>query len=185
MYCRVSPHNTKLLLKHPVLIHRFLGADDEDIPPPPVGFLGRLFGKQPEKLPSLQPREMDDEGEADKAWHAIHYLLTGSAEDSQLPLGFILNDGQQIGNEEVGYGPARLFNADQVARIDSAIADFTEDEFKKRYAGDQMDELKVYPQIWGREAVDNFDYIWDNFVNLRNFIHNTRISGSSLILYIS
>ena len=52
----------------------------------------------------------------DKAWHGVHYLLCGKAEpgtdlESQAVMG-----GTEVG-EDLGYGPARYFDADKVADI--------------------------------------------------------------------
>lgn len=126
-----------------------------------------------------------DEGDADKSWHAIHYLLTGTAEGGSFPLSFILNGGQQLGDEEVGYGPARIFTPTETAEIADALSGFTEESLKTRYDGKAMDRAKVYPQIWGRESEDNFDYAWENFVALREFIQTARTSGSYLLFYLS
>ena len=188
VYRRVSPHNAKLLLSQPVLIHRFLGDDDEPELPPSGGFFSRLFGGRrtlPQDTPSLEPHTDDDEGDADKSWHGIHYLLTGSAERGSFPLNFIMEGGQQVGDEEVGYGPARIFTPSETAEIDAALSGFTEQSLRDRYDGRAMDKAKVYPQIWGRETEDNFCYAWESFLALREFIHGTRSSGSYLMLYLS
>ena len=44
----------------------------------------------------------------DKAWHGIHFLLTGSAWEGEEPLCYLLAGGQEVGDEDVGYGPARV-----------------------------------------------------------------------------
>ncbi len=187
-YCRVSPHNAKLLLSQPVLIHRFMGVDDEAKLPLSGGFFSHFFGGRrtlPKDSPALEPRTDGDEGDADKSWHAIHYLLTGTAESGSFPLNFILDGGKQVGDEEVGYGPARIFTPAETADINDALSGFTEESLKARYDGRAMDSAKIYPQIWGRESEDNFVYAWENFVALREFIHITRTSGSYLMLYLS
>ena len=187
-YCRVSPYNAKLLLSQPVLVHRFMGSDDETELPPSGGFFSRLFGGRrtlPKDCPALEPRTDGDEGDADKSWNAIHYLLTGTAEGGSFPLGFILDGGQLIGDEDVGCGPARLFTPSEVAVIDSALAGFTKERMKARYDGKAMDRANVYPQIWGREDEDNFDYAWECFVVLREFIQTTTRSSSYLMIYLS
>jgi hypothetical protein len=33
----------------------------------------------------------------EKAWHGLHFLLTGSAGESGVPLGFLLEGGQEVG----------------------------------------------------------------------------------------
>jgi hypothetical protein len=165
-----------------------MGAEGNTELPPTGSLLSRLFGGRqtlPKDSPALEPRTGGDEGDADKSWHAIHYLLTGTAEDGAFPLNFILEGGQQVGDEEVGYGPARIFPPAEVAVIDSALAGYTAESMKARYDGRAMDRAKVYPQIWGREDEDNFEYAWENFVAIREFIHTVRTTGSCLMLYLS
>ncbi|MFN0130825.1 MAG: YfbM family protein [Verrucomicrobiales bacterium] len=188
VYCRVSPHNAKALLGQPTLIHQYLDPDNPADPPARGGFFSRLFGggaASSSDSVALEPRTDRDEGDADKAWNAIHFLLTGSAEGGSFPLSFILEGGQPVGDEDVGYGPARIFTPIQVAQIDSALTAYTEDGMRSQYDGKAMDTAKVYPQIWGREREDNFGYAWQNFTALREFIQITRSTGSYLMLYLS
>ena len=35
-----------------------------------------------------------------KAWHAIHFLLTGSADEAPLPEGYLLDGGQELGDAD-------------------------------------------------------------------------------------
>src|SRR5262249_15486346 len=58
----------------------------------------------------------------DKAWHGVHYLLCGKVEpDGNLASQAILG-GDEIGDDEHSYGPARCFAPDEVAQL-AAILD--------------------------------------------------------------
>jgi hypothetical protein len=48
-----------------------------------------------------------DELEVDKAWHGLHFLLTGSAWEGSFPLNFIVAGGQEVG-DDLGYGPLEV-----------------------------------------------------------------------------
>src|SRR5690348_12146296 len=54
--------------------------------------------------------------DVDKAWHCLHFLLTGTAWGGEPPLNFVAIGGTEIGEEDVGYGPARGF-ASQELRV--------------------------------------------------------------------
>jgi hypothetical protein len=41
--------------------------------------------------------------DGDKAWHGIHFLLTGTAGEGTPPLDFIVRGGQEVGDIDVGY----------------------------------------------------------------------------------
>src|ERR1700694_5932377 len=58
----------------------------------------------------------------DKAWHAIHYVLTGSRLGGEEPLNFLVSEGTPVGEVDVGYGPARVLTSQQVAQIAGALA---------------------------------------------------------------
>jgi hypothetical protein len=45
--------------------------------------------------------------EVDKAWHAIHFSLTGDPFEGRIPLNFLVTGGRSIG-EDLGYGPLRI-----------------------------------------------------------------------------
>jgi hypothetical protein len=66
----------------------------------------------------------------DKAWHGIHFLLTGSAWEGDEPLGYLIAAGQPVGDEDVGYGPARVLRPKEVAQLDAALAAISLDNFR-------------------------------------------------------
>ena len=45
----------------------------------------------------------------EKAWHGLHYLLTGDAWGGGPPLNFIVMGGDEIDGVDTGYGPPRTF----------------------------------------------------------------------------
>ena len=59
----------------------------------------------------------------DKAWHGVHYLLTGAVEPDGTLLGQAVLGGTEVGEDFTGYGPARLFEPDVVAALATALAD--------------------------------------------------------------
>ena len=93
----------------------------------PDSDLGRLLA-DPSLLPDyLDGEEVDGFGpfadlDVDKAWHGIHFLLTNSAEGGSFPLAFLIVGGRNIGDEDMGYGPARGFAAREVAQIAAALS---------------------------------------------------------------
>ena len=90
-----------------------------------------------------------------------------------------------MGDEDVGYGPARLFDPTEVFQIASVLDQHAEGSLRSRYDGRAMNSAKVYPQIWGREEEDNFDYALENFIALREFVHGVRDSQSYLMVYLT
>ena len=81
----------------------------------------------------------------DKAWHGIHFLLTGSAWEGDEPLGYLIAAGQPVGDEDVGYGPARVLRPKEVAQLDAALAAISLDNFACLFPSQSQPEL---PKTW-------------------------------------
>jgi hypothetical protein len=83
----------------------------------------------------------------DKAWQCLHYLMTGSARDGEAPLNFLLKGGTPVG-DDLGFGPARVFRALEVAAIADALANVTQPMLLARFDLKQLEKLEIYPGRW-------------------------------------
>ena len=126
--------------------------------------------RDPTSAASFVEAAVDDQDELgadfldiDKAWHGIHFLLTGSVWEGDPPLRWAVFAPTQLG-EDVGYGPARLLTADQVVEVRKALAPITGDHLKKKCNWTLMNDSEIYPQGW--RAGDE-DYIAENFAQLK------------------
>jgi hypothetical protein len=91
----------------------------------------------------------------DKAWHGVHYLLSGSSEPDDTPLGQAVLGGSEIGEDFSGYGPARALDAGLVADIARALDDpRLEDQARGRFDPQRMRELELYPSGWSDESLE-------------------------------
>jgi hypothetical protein len=138
-YIRVSPANAALLVQHPKLMGSLLGFEEGDAPSKGGGFLSRLFGKKTEPpkiepLPLLEPREEGDEGDTDKAWQGMHFILTGTAEGGHFPEGFIMHGGTPVGDDKEEKC-ARLFQPEEVQQIQTMLQAQSEEGLRQRYDG--------------------------------------------------
>jgi hypothetical protein len=171
---RLSETNANLLLQHPKLIHQFLGG--AEVVPLPAGGKG--------ELPVLEPREEGDEASVDKAWQAIHYLLTGTAFDGAFPAYFLLQGGSEVGAEDVGLGPARLFKPGEVAQIHAMLQRETEVTLRARYDPKGMDASDVYPGFWVRDSEEAFSYLAERFSELQEFVEEIVRKQQCLLLFL-
>ncbi|RBP39845.1 uncharacterized protein DUF1877 [Roseimicrobium gellanilyticum] len=189
-YIRVSPANAALLLQHPKLMHALLGFEESAASSKRSGFLSRLFGRKvepkskSESLPSLEPREGEDEGDTDKAWQGMHFILTGTAEGGDFPEGFIMHGGTPAGDDREETG-ARLFQPEEVQRIQAVLEAQTEDGVRLRYDGKKMDTAGVYPQIWQRDGEEGVAYIWETLCEMREFVRETVEKKWALLVFFS
>ena len=123
----------------------------------------------------------------DKAWHALHFLLTGTAWGGDAPLNFLLLGGREVGTIDVGYGPARAIDSRDVARIAAVLAALEETELRNRYRPREMMRLEIYPEIWDREPadLDAFAYVMEHVGVLRCALREAVEAGLGLVVFMS
>ena len=164
-------------------------ADDRARP----GLFSRLFGARTQAAPSSPAPALaltDDEGELgdlDKSWHGIHYLLTGNADESGTPLEFLVAGGASVGDEDVGYGPPRVFTAAETRAIAAALGAVSDDDLRSRFAPDAMMRAEIYPEIWDRDPTDDdtLGYLMDNVAILREAMTTVTSRGHGLLVVLS
>jgi len=102
----------------------------------------------------------------DKAWHGVHYLLCGKVQPGTDLASQVVMGGTEIG-EDLGYGPARYFEADKVAEIARELSrPNLEAEMTARRDPDQMATLGIYP---GQFEPDDEQWLMNAFRELRQF----------------
>lgn len=189
----LSEENIRKLLGFPPLVWKVLAPDDPEIyaeaAQPRRSWLDRLFGRRPEapEAPALETGagELLTQ-DLDKAWHGIHYLLTGSDWEGEAPFDFIVRGGAKIGDIDVGYGPARAFTATETAAIESALADWNEQTLRDRYNPEEMLRLDIYPRIWDFDPAedDAFGYCAAYFADLQRFLSRAVSDGVGMVVRI-
>jgi hypothetical protein len=142
--------------------------------------------QNPEQITSFLNDEIG-EFDLDKAWHAIHFLLTGSAWEGEEPLCFLVKGGQQIGSIDLGFGPARALRPDQVKRFDEALSSVSAEQLRAMYDAQRMQKEGIYPDIWDREDEEDEtkDYVIEYFEMLKTFVDQTSKEGKGVIIYLS
>lgn len=175
------------LLSRPDEISFFLfGPDDEEPAAPPSGCLGRLFGAQPAPPPApardWTPPAEGEEIELEKAWAGIHYLLAGDMGPTDSPLSFIMG-GVEIGEDDIGYGPARAVRAADVRAIQAGLQPITPDAFRARYNPAELNAEEVYPAMWDDD--DALDYLVEYYEMLKAFIDDAAARNHGLIIYLT
>jgi hypothetical protein len=140
-------------------------------------------GGSADEAAQLQLGEGDvAETDLDKAWHGIHYLLTGSAWEGEAPLDFLLQGGTVLGEEEEDEPAPRLFSADEVKAIGHALAALDDDDLRARYDPDAMQRLDIYPDIWDGE--EELDYCLEYFGQLQDFVADAARHERAIVIVI-
>lgn len=119
----------------------------------------------------------------DKAWHGVHFVLTGSAEPDGSVLGEAVLGGDAIG-DDAGYGPAHLHEPAAVRKIAEAIAAFDDDALGRRYDADVMNDLGIYPEGWDEDG-ERLAYIADAVDVVRDVYTRAATAGHGLLCWLS
>lgn len=125
----------------------------------------------------------------DKAWHCLHYLITGSAQGGEPPLDFLLQGGRAIGDEDLGgYGPARVFGSAEVARIAEALAPIDTARLMQRFDLKKLETLGVYPGRWSELNLRSdyeLGYYFGPFGELKRLLERAKLEASGMIVWIA
>ena len=128
-----------------------------------------------------------DHVEIDKAWHALHFLLTGTAWGGAPPLDFIAMGGEAVGDEDVGYGPARVLRAGDVVTLDRALEELPTSKVVSRYDAAKMVALEIYPGGWDHldpQKGDEFGYVSGAYDDVRALVHKGAAGARGLLIWL-
>lgn len=121
----------------------------------------------------------------DKAWHGIHFLLTGSVEPNGTLASKVIMGGENIGPDR-GYGPAQLLRPAEVKAIAQLLEQTTPEMLRKRFKPKEMTQSGVYPAvIWERDGDDALSYVLDYYKKLVAFYRLAAERGQAVICVLS
>lgn len=198
-FAGVSDATIQRLLADPPLVWKVIAPENPEayenarqleIDRAKPGFVSRLFGAKAPPPAPVAPLTLGDGEEyltdIDKSWHGIHFLLTGTADEGNPPLNFLLAGGADVGDEDVGDGPARAYTAAQTREIASALASLSDDELTRRYAPDAMMAAEVYPEIWDRNPPkdDTLGYLMEYVKVIRETLAGVTARGHGVLVYL-
>ncbi len=126
----------------------------------------RLAGQPPASGGSAPASGKGADLSIDKAWHGLHYLLCGKVEPGSDLASQAVMGGTEVG-DDLGYGPARYFDAGEVANLARELSrPNLEAEMTARWNPAQMATLGIYPGQF--DAADQ-QWLMDAFRQLRQF----------------
>lgn len=120
----------------------------------------------------------------DKAWHAIHFLLTGEAWDCEHPGAFMICGGTDV--LEDFDGNTRTFDPVETARIADEVLKVSEEDLRSRFNPQAMNAADIYPSIWDRDPKDDdtLGYVVNYYNELRTFLKKAKEDGCGLVVSV-
>ena len=119
----------------------------------------------------------------DRAWHALHFLLTGYSGWSEHPLNMLVtDDAHLIGTNEHGFGGYWLIDPAGVRTFADALAEISDDDLASRYDPAAMTAEYIYmSDVFEEEGSEALPYIMQGVPDLRNFARAAADDGNYVI----
>ena len=119
----------------------------------------------------------------DKAWHAIHFVLTGSAWTGEAPWAWAILGGTPVNEDDDASW--RHLPAEQVREIAQALAALPPAEFARRFDAQALADAQIYPDvIWLRDGEDAKQYVLDYYAQLSGFYAEAAARGDDVFATI-
>ena len=98
-----------------------------------------------------------------------------------------MTGGRELGDEEVGYGPARTLTPIETREVATALAALSDEQLRRRFAPDEMMQLEIYPEIWDRDPAedDTLGYLMEYLEQLRSTLAGVVARGHGLLVTIT
>lgn len=112
-----------------------------------------------------------------KAWHGIHFLLTGTVGGGSGPLDTVVY-GRTPLDEEMQYGAVMATDAADVPAIAAALAAAPDAALRQRFDPDAMDD--IYPSAW--DEPDALDWLMENLQALRAFYRDAAAAHHAVVI---
>jgi hypothetical protein len=145
----------------------------------PEEFMARLAGRTP-GAKSLALR---------KAWHGLHFTLTGEAWEGKSPLSFLVCGGKEVAaegdEEDEAYVPPRVLSPAFVRRLGKALAVITPQAFAGRFDPVRLSEAGVYPRIWDEPPGDLLREYQGAFESVRRFVLACAERGDAIVVELT
>ncbi len=146
--------------------------------------------QNPNLLDNIASKDLDENNiDLDKAWHGIHFLLTGQADGGEAPWAWTINGGEMLGDDpegyELGYGPALFLTPEQVQAVAQALISLSKNDFAARFDAKAMTKKDIYPNIWERDSQEALDYLLYYYEILVAFYQRAAARNLAVIQWLS
>jgi hypothetical protein len=148
--------------------------------------IARQMAAHPRTAQPLQARSGRSACDIHKAWHAIHYVLTGSPEGGTEPNCYLLEGGVPLGPPDDMEDQPRLLNPDQVQAFDGVLQPINRlSVLRQRFDHERMVAAGVYSMNEGEDEVEeDLEFTAHFFRLLRKFVHRAATAGQGVIISI-
>ena len=120
----------------------------------------------------------------EKSWHMLHYMFTGSVDDTRSP-GAALLSGEELG-EDLGYGPVRLHGEKATAEFARFLQSLDPDDLTARMDTAEMASAGVYVVAGSSDDDEEFrEEVGYYFPQLRDYVARVAQQQGGLLTWLS
>lgn len=121
-----------------------------------------------------------------KAWHAIHFVLTGLPDGGPEPNCYLLDGGVMLGRPTDDYDPPRVLSPEQVRAFDQVLQPISRlSLLRERFDHQAMVDAEIYSMNEGEDnEAEDLEFTAEFFKLLRRFIHEAATNGDGVIVTI-
>ena len=123
----------------------------------------------------------------DKAWHAIHFLLTGTTHSGEPPLKNVVMGGTPLGdaeNPDFDFCSARFLTPSEVKEVAEEITKISKAEFQARFNPSALVAADIYPTILWQRSGEELEYLTNYFLLLVKFFQEAAKHEEEVLFYI-
>jgi uncharacterized protein DUF1877 len=128
----------------------------------------------------------------DKAWQALHFLLTGTAWEGEPPACYLVCGGEALGDpDEIGFSVIQALTSQQVRDFAEFLNGLSHDELRRRFDLEKMIAAGVYPKPARSKRVDletwraELERLVDAFDDLKTFVNGAANDGDAAVVYVA
>ncbi len=191
---RISDADIARLMATPAGVHAFIeaGRIEPDRGPAYAAaraeLMRQLAGQGLLPPPRLEMRfgvyPFNDVFDAGKMWNGLYFLLTGTDCEGEPPVNYLFHT-PSVGDEDVGYGPARAISAERAKALSDYLETLSTADVVARFDGPRMSALQLYPDIWDEDPADLKTELGDTYDALKAYCRKCADQGLGMLCYIS
>ena len=119
----------------------------------------------------------------DKAWHALHFMLTGESGYSDSPLSVLTTTDDHLrGTDEFGLGGYWLIESDRVRAFANELTAISDEQLASRYDPQAMLAAHIYMgDVFADEGNEALPYVMQGVVELRKLAARAAGAGDSIV----
>jgi len=120
----------------------------------------------------------------EKSFHGLHYLFTGSVQEGEEPLCYLLHKGRGIGACNIG--EVKAISGDQLAAFEAALQAIDKKELLRRYDAKPMAEAEINVfDVVCCDTEDGREYFCEKLVQLKEFLKAASVRKQGMIIWLT